>query len=70
MELQTQIITINQKFDAMLESNLPQQIPTSRWGALKTLYTQAMEEPIPKQMLRPKHPWIIQAILNLLEGRG
>ena len=54
----------------MLESDIPYQDPTARWGTLSTLYAQAIDTHIPKQTLQPKQPWITQTTLNLLERRG
>ena len=61
---------MNDTITTMLESEIPYQDPTARWGTLSTLYAQAIDTHIPKQTLQPKQPWITQTTLNLLERRG
>ena len=65
-----QIDAMNDTITTMLESEIPYQDPTARWGTLSTLYAQAIDTHIPKQTLQPKQPWITQTTLNLLERRG
>ena len=65
-----QIDAMNGAIDTMLTSMRLHQDPTGQWGALSTLYTQAIDQHIPKQTLQPKQPWFTQTTLNLLERRG
>ena len=38
----------------MHESEIPYQDPTARWGTLSTLYAQAIDIHIPKQIFQAK----------------
>lgn len=65
-----QIDAMNQTINTTLEQNFLHQDPTVRWGALSTLFAQAIDEHIPRQTVQPKQPWISQTTLDLLARRG
>jgi hypothetical protein len=65
-----QIDAMNDTITTMLESEIPYQDPTARWGTLSTLYAQAIDTHIPKQTLQPKQPWITQTTFESPGEKG
>ena len=67
----SQLTAMNQEIDQALDATNPlASDPTRQWQTLSAVYIQALDRHIPTQHNAPRHPWITNHTLQLIERRG